>query len=312
MSDRILVFGADGFVGHRLVSALLKHGEKPIAISRRTFRNPMPGSENIVAEFHEPDDLIPLLDQVRAIVYLASRSTPGTSAGNPLGELHYNLKPLLVLLQALQQFPDISLLYLSSGGSLYTTEHGEPATERSTVKPRSYHGAAKIAAEHFIGAWSAQYHGRATLLRPSNIYGPGQLVKEGFGIIPTCFAKVVRNEPLQVWGDGSNVRDYLYIDDFVDLCIKVMQKPMPVGSQILNASSGTGISLIELFRAIDHITTRPLTINYEPQRTLDARYIGMDSSMARKNYDWTPLTSLQEGLRKTWDWFNTIPHLPAR
>ncbi|HKU17793.1 MAG TPA: NAD-dependent epimerase/dehydratase family protein [Candidatus Saccharimonadales bacterium] len=306
MSDRILVLGADGFVGHRLTLSLLEQGAQPIAVSRRPFHNDLAGAEVVVADLNESSEVAQLLDKTHTVVYLASRSSPGTSAGKPVEELQNNLLPFLTLLQALQERPEVSLLYLSSGGSLYAGNMEKPAIEATTVQPRSYHGAAKVAAEYFIRAWSRQYNGHATVLRPSNLYGPGQTEKLGFGIVPTCFGKIRRRETLSVWGDGSNVRDYLYIDDFIELCLKVMRNPMPLGVQTFNASSGVGVSLNELFHAIEIVTHQPLLRTYAPSRTLDADYIVMDSTSARLHHSWTPKTSLLEGLKTTWDWFNTI------
>src|ERR1700752_2726992 len=110
MGDRILVLGADGFVGHRLISSLLSQGELPIAVSRRPFRNDLTGTEQIAGELIEPDQFIPLLERSRTVVYLASRSTPGTSSGRPVEEVQNNLLPLMILLQALQQIPQVNLL----------------------------------------------------------------------------------------------------------------------------------------------------------------------------------------------------------
>jgi UDP-glucose 4-epimerase len=308
MGNQVLVLGADGFVGRHLTLSLLAQGEKPIAVSRRPIHNDLADAEVVVTDLTEPSEVAELLDRARTVVYLASRSSPGTSAGKPVEELHNNLVPLLTLLQALQGKSEVDLLYLSSGGSLYAIDAEEPATETTVVQPRSYHGAAKVAAEYFISAWSRQYNGHATVLRPSNLYGPGQMEKTGFGIVPTCFGKILRQEPLSVWGNGSNVRDYLYIDDFVELCLEVIRNPMPSGMRIFNASSGTGVSLNELFHAIEVVAHKPLQRSYAPSRTLDAEYIVMDSNSARLHYGWTPKTSLLEGLRKTWNWFNTIQH----
>ena len=308
MNDRVLVVGAGGFVGRHLVHILSSRGEEVIAISRRPANHDVEGVESVNAELIEPERYAKLLDRCRGVVYLASRSTPGSSAGRPVDEVRGNLLPLATLLQAMQSKPHVELLYLSSGGSLYESTPDEPATEAAQTQPRSYHGAAKIAAEYLIHAWCQQYGGRATLLRPSNIYGPGQIERPGFGIVPACFGRVARGETLPVWGDGSIVRDYLYIDDFVGLCLAILASPMLAGARILNASSGTGVSLNELLRAIEQVTGKPLARSYEPDRPVDARQIVMDSAMARDRYGWVPATPLEEGLRKTWDWFNRTRH----
>lgn len=308
MDDQVLVVGAGGFVGRHLTRMLSSRGNKVIAVSRKPSDHDVSGVEAVIGSMTEPQPYARLLARCHSVVYLASNSTPGTSFGRPVDEVRDNLLPLAALLQAMQATPSVKLLYLSSGGSLYAATSDDPSTETSPVQPRSYHGAAKVAAECLITAWCQQYEGQATLLRPSNIYGPGQLERPGFGIVPACFGKLVRGETLRVWGDGSIVRDYLYIDDFVDLCLAILSSPMLAGARTLNASSGTGVSLNELFRAIERVTGKPLPRSYELDRPVDARQIVMDSAMARDRYGWVPATPLEEGLRKTWDWFNSTPH----
>lgn len=306
MSDHVLVVGASGFVGRHLVRTLSSRGEKVIAISRRPADHAMEGVESVSAALVEPEQYARLLGRCHVVAYLASRSTPGSSVGQPVDEVQGNLLPLATLLQTMQSKPQVELLYLSSGGSLYESTPGEPATEATQIQPHSYHGAAKVAAEYFIRAWSQQYGGRATLLRPSNLYGPGQIERPGFGIVPACFGRVTRGDILTVWGDGSAVRDYLYIDDFVRLCMAVLDTPMSTGVHAYNASSGIGVSLNELLRLIELVAGKPLSRSYELHRAVDATHIVMDPGAAQNRYGWTPVTPLEEGLKKTWDWFNTI------
>lgn len=305
LRDCILIFGAGGFVGSRLARALAARGEKVIAVSRRPMDLCMKNVEVVVGELSQVEHFLPLVRQSRVVIHAASRSTPGSSAGRPLAELQDNLHPLLALLQALQDCPQTDLLYLSSGGSLYTANANELATENSPPHPRSYHGAGKVAAEYFIGAWCTQYGGSATVLRPSNIYGPGQGEREGFGIVPACLGKINRGETLSVWGDGTAVRDYIYIDDFVALCLAVLAEPMPRGVNLYNAASGSGTSLNELFDALEKITGHKLHRAYDTNRAVDATRVVIDANRAKQRYNWDAATSLREGLEKTWQWFNT-------
>lgn len=305
MVNYILVLGAGGFVGRHLVPALVKQGERVLAVSRHPVEFDTTAVETIVGELNAPEQFSPLIAGSRAVVHLASSSTPGSSAGNALAELDHNLRPTLALLQALQDKPQTNLLYLSSGGSLYGGDSTEVSAEASTVAPRSYHGAGKVASEHFISAWCTQYDGAATILRPSNIYGPGQRERAGFGIVPASFGKLIRGETLTVWGGDAAVRDYLYIDDFVELCAAILSRPMPLGAHVLNAASGVGVSLNELFLAIETVSGQKLNRFYDVRRAVDASRVVMDPTLAKRLYHWTPSTPLIEGLRKTWDWFNT-------
>lgn len=300
MSDRVLVLGAGGFIGQHLVRALARRGELVIAVSRGKIDFDLPNVETVIAELREPTDFLPLIVRSRAVAFLASTSTPGTSAARPMHELMDNLQPVVGLLQVLQDHSGVDLLYLSSGGSLYTSMADVAANEAVRVQPRSYHGAGKIAAEYFISAWCSQYSGRA-----SNVYGPGQLERAGFGIVPAALGKIKRGETLHVWGDGSAVRDYLYIDDLVELVATVLARQMSVGAHVVNACSGTGISLNELFVTIEAVTGRPLLRNYEADRAVDAACVVMDPSLANHEYGCSPATPLHEGLERTWAWLNS-------
>ncbi|GGY15894.1 NAD-dependent dehydratase [Rhodanobacter panaciterrae] len=306
MSDRILILGAGGFVGIHLARMLAERGEQVIAVSRQPIDLALANVEIVIGEPDESDHFLPLVKRSRAVIHTASRSTPGSSAGHAMAELQHNLRPTVALLQALQAHPQTNLLYLSSGGSLYATAPEELATESSPVRPRSYHGAGKIAAEHFIGAWCSQYGGGATILRPSNIYGPGQHERTGFGIVPTGLGKISRGETLTVWGDGSATRDYLYIEDFVALCIATLATPMSGGARVLNAASSVGVSLNELFNVMEAVTGRPLQRSYDTGRSVDTPRVVMDANLARQHYGWSATTSLHEGIANTWAWFNTI------
>lgn len=307
MTDAVLVLGAGGFVGSHLVRALTGRGERVIAASR----SPMSAGARVethAGEFREPADYLPLLRRSRAVMHLASASTPGSSAAQPLRELDENLRPVLALLQAMQDFSAIPLIYVSSGGTLYGCPQGDAADESTPVVPRSYHGAGKVAAENFIAAWCAQFTASAVIVRPSNLYGPGQPERFGFGIVPAAMGKILRGETLHIWGNGSAERDYLYIDDFVRLCMLVLEGERRPGARVLNACSERSISLDGLLDEIERVTGRTLARTYDPSRAVDVPKVAMRASLARQIYGWSPRTSLQEGLERTWQWFSTFPH----
>lgn len=306
MTDAVLVLGAGGFVGSHLVRALTERSHAVIAASRRRFE--VESSVKVcVSDFNEPRDYLPLLRRSHAVIHVASASTPGSSAAQPMRELD-NLRPMLALLQALQEFPAIPLIYVSSGGTLYSRSQDNGASETTAVPPCSYHGAGKIAAEHFIAAWCNQFGASATILRPSNLYGPGQPERAGFGIVPAAMGKILRGETLHIWGDGSAERDYLYIDDFVRLCMTVLDDERRPGAQVVNACSGTSLSLNALLDEIENVAGRRLARTYDPSRAVDVARVAMRASLAGRLHGWSPTTSLREGLERTWRWFSTSPH----
>lgn len=305
MTDPVLVIGAGGFIGSRLIQALTARSEPVIAVCRHATDVFGTGVETHINSGREPADYLPLLERCRAVVHVASASTPGSSAARPLRELDENLRPTLALLQALQENPAMPLLYVSSGGALYDPESGTDTDESATVAPRSYHGAGKIAAEYFIAAWCVQFHASATILRPSNLYGPGQTERAGFGIIPAAYGKLMRGEILRVWGDGSAQRDYLYVEDFVRLCLMAIDTKPASGARVLNACSSKSIALNALFGMIEKATGRTLRREYDATRAVDMRRVEMQADRALALYGWAPQVELKEGLARTWAWFST-------
>ncbi len=302
MPETVLVIGAGGFIGAHLVAMLATRGDRVVAVSRRPFTAPE-GVETHVVELRESTDFAPLVARCRAVVHLASASTPASTAGDPLAELDANLRTSLALLSALQSRRDVHLLYVSSGGNLYAPGQ-TAAIESQATLPRSYHGAGKAATEQFIAAWTAQFGARATILRPSNVYGPGQEQRHGFAIVPTAMGRLSRGEALTIWGDGSTVRDYLYIDDFIRLCLAVLDRDGS-GCEIFNASSGHSISLNALLAVIEAVGDRSLHCEYAPQRAVDIARVAIDHGAASRRFGWSPAIELPDGLKRTWTWFQS-------
>ena len=305
MADGILLIGAGGFAGTHLLEAFARSSEHVIAVSRSAFTAPDGDVECHVRALREVDDFTPLLARARIVVHVASASTPGSSAGRPVHELDENVRPALALLEALQVRPQVPLVYVSSGGTLYSRVADGAADEFAAVYSRSYHGAGKIAIEHFIEAFCNQFAGSATVLRPSNLYGPGQDERPGFGIVPTAFGKLLRGETLRVWGDGSAERDYLYIDDFTRLVMAVLDAPAEPGFRVFNACSGRSLDLNGLFGMIERVTGRELRRSHDAGRPVDAPSVRMQADRARKTFGWRAKIDLPEGLERTWQWFNS-------
>lgn len=305
MADSILLIGAGGFVGQRLLDAFAQRVDSVIAVSRSAFAHGASVEGHVLA-MREVQDYAPFLARARAVVHVASASTPGSSAGKPLQELDENLRPTVALLQALQAHPRLPLIYLSSGGTLYSRIAEGASDELAAVYSRSYHGAGKIAAEHFIEAWCNQFDGAAVVLRPSNLYGPGQDERPGFGIVPAAFGKLVRGETLRVWGDGSAERDYLYIDDFTRLVLAALDAAPKPGFRVFNACSGASIDLNGLFALIERVAGRTLHRTYDAGRKVDAPSVRMQATRAKQAFGWGAEVELVEGLERTWRWFSTI------
>lgn len=306
MRDGILVLGASGFVGRRLVATLAEAGHRVVALARRTPAPAYPADvEVITASLDNATVIEGLLACCKAVFHVASDSTPGTTASQPALEAGLNLLPTLRFLESLQKFPKVPLVYLSSGGAVYQPIESGGLKESSRAEPPSYYGAGKIAIENFINAFACQHNGRALILRPSNFYGPGQHFRRGFGLVPTLFRHVANKTPVYIWGDGEIVRDYLFVDDFLLLCLAIVESNFAFSRfEVCNVGSGKGHSINQVCSLVEEITGTTLEKQYLPSRNVDLRRIVLDSARAKQLFGWKATTALPAGISQVWNWFN--------
>jgi len=116
--------------------------------------------------------------------------------------------------------------------------------------------------------------------------------------------KVARGEPIEIWGDGEVVRDYLYIDDLVDGICRAAFTDLP--ERVFNIGSGEGVSLNQLVAIIHEVTGKEVPVNYAPSRSFDVPAIYLDISRAKTRLDWQPVTSLRDGVRRAWEFISSL------
>lgn len=298
MSDAVLLLGG-GFIGAALARQLAAAGKTVHVLARRPASADFPRMQWHQGDLRDRELLKQLLPVCGTVVHLASETTPGASARRPLLE-GGNLQPTLTLLDALQDYPDTHLIYFSSGGTVYGNPTSLPVTEDAPLAPLSFHGAGKAAQEMFLQAFRAQ--GRAvTILRPANAYGPGQPLKAGFGLVRTVLENIRHGRPIEVWGDGETVRDYVYVDDVATACALLVDRPNDSGSY--NIGSGAGCSINALIRLAGEVTGQMPRVVYREARRSDVARVVLDVSRLQAS-GWMPRIGLAEGLSRTWQWLN--------
>ncbi|SDJ34491.1 UDP-glucose 4-epimerase [Frankineae bacterium MT45] len=275
------VLGASGFIGGALAQAI---EERQQECSRFTRSLP----------FIVDGELAPALQTADVVFWLVSSIRPATSTkpGTASQDQHA-LEQLLDLLDR-RRSPAPRVLVVSSGGTVYNTDAPPPYTESSPTRGANEYGQAMLAVEELVRERCADH----IVLRASNVYGPGQRIRRGQGVVAHWLDAVLRQEPIRVMGDPSIRRDYVYIDDVVDALLAAAVADQ--APRIVNVGSGHGTSLGELLDLLVEIIGPDVDIERSPARTFDAPSTWLDVNLAREALGWKATTSLEEGLRRSW------------
>lgn len=303
MQRNILLLGGGGFIGQALASRLVAAGHAVTILARHLPEQALPETTWRQGALEDVLLLKELLPRSSAVFHLATTSTPGSYRNEPAREMQENLFPLLRLLEVMATYPELPLIYLSSGGTIYGNPTTLPVSESHPASPLSYHAAGKAAAEQFLGVF-ARAGRTVTILRPSNAYGPRQPFKRGFGVVRTLLENIKRDAPMEIWGDGETVRDYLFIDDLSQACLAALEKPI---TGTFNLGSGLGHSLNEICRLAQEVTGKRLNVHYRPARGVDVKAVVLDSTEFRRLCEWEPKVSLEQGISRTWRWLLEQP-----
>ena len=260
-----MLIGGGGFIGRALTQRFLDSGNTVITWCIGKSVSASPDDVHIVNDFlqrsaHEQDALLMDID---VVFYLASNTTPSTGVADLAHEIEINLLPFARYLTALIRQPNLPLIYLSSGGSIYDPANPLPAIESAALCAQSCYASGKIAMETFL---TNAYRHRPTdlmILRPSNVYGPGQPYKTSFGFIRSALQCILDGRKITLWGDGNAVRDYLFIDDFTTFCHLALALKWP--DTIYNIGSGKGSTLIDICDIVESVTKQPLARAHSPE-----------------------------------------------
>jgi UDP-glucose 4-epimerase len=301
MNKQILVLGGNGFIGSHLVEALASSGARVRVLDRaeRSHSRPVRGVDYRFADFDDAASLAESLTDVELVIHLISTTVPGTANLDPVADIEGNLIGTVRLLQQMRDLGVHKILFLSSGGTVYGSTRTLPIPEDHTLHPISSYGIVKVAIENYIAMHCALHGLRALVLRVSNPYGPRQGHLGVQGVIATFAQRLRDGEAIKIWGDGSTVRDYLYISDLVRFMVEALRKDL---SGVYNVGSGRGSSVMDILSIVSEVSGISPQVQFLPARGFDLKTVVLDISKARTELGWAPTVSLREGCRRYWSW----------
>lgn len=300
---RILILGGGGFIGTHLAAALLAAGHAVTVFERPGVRehspaSSLPGIEWAEGDFSKADDVGPALAGKTAIFHLVSTTVPTTSNANPAFDVSSNVVGTISLLEAARTAGVGRTIFLSSGGTVYGVPKTLPIAEDHPLEPISSYGIGKLAIESYLRLFEHLYGQRYQVVRLSNPFGPHQRPNTGQGVIATFLDRAMQGLPLEVWGDGSTVRDYIYVADVVEALIAMLS--YDGSARVLNLGSGVGRSIVEIVGALEGLLGRKLEVIYRDAKAHDVPINVLDISQIRNELGWMPRTSLEAGILLTY------------
>jgi len=286
----MLIFGGTGFLGKHLCAMLHNHKYSDVMV---VSRNPDRGFLERFAPSVRSVSLSDFLQSPTSfdwdrknIVYLAGNSTPSTFAGAPWREFSENVAPTFVLFKQLHEsFPSAKFVYISSGGTVYGKDHCEPIQEDAHLEPISAYGLGKVVSEKTLEFLGRTEGVNFDILRVSNPVGKWQS-NPTQGVVNVMVRAVTSNRPIQLFGDGSYIRDFLDADDVAIAIMKFCNLPA-ASNAAWNIGSGTGTSIAEVVRLIEEHFQIRAEKQFLPTRELDVRYSVLDCRKVKAVLNWS-------------------------
>jgi len=297
---RILITGGAGFIGSRLAAKLAEEGEEVIVLDNfstgreSNLRELGSRVQVIRGDVRNLDDVEKAVRGVEGIAHLAALIDVAESVEKPRLYFDVNVYGTLSLLEAARR---VEVFVFASSAAVYGDPLKLPITEDHPLRPLSPYGATKVAGEALVHAYAAMRGFRPVILRLFNVYGPKQS-RAYAGVVTEFVRRALRGEPPVIYGDGTQSRDFVYVDDVVEYFARALRMESVIG--VYNIGSGKAVSVLELAELVARALGKPeLKPVHAPPRPGDIKHSVADISRAVRDFGYSPRTRLEEGLKMT-------------
>ncbi len=317
----ILTTGGAGFIGSHMAKRLVTDGHRVVVVDNEATgraENVPPGAHYVRGDVTDRACLEDIFASgLDAVFHVAGQVSLIRSFTDPEVDLRTNIGGTVNVLQLCLKYRVPRLLYASSM-TVYGSTDVLPTPEETPCRPVSYYGITKYAAERYVHTSAERvdldFEFRVTSFRMYNVYGPRQALDNPYqGVLGIFLGNLLRGEPITIFGDGKQSRDFIYIDDIVDAWVSALTNPDAYGG-VFNLGSGQRLSIREL---ADHVlasfdrTREDGRLAYAPGRPGEQRHVEADVTLARKVLGWEPRVPFDRGLAETVRWATSVLSRPA-
>lgn len=299
---RCVVIGGNGFIGSHVVDELIRKGHEVTVFDRFDDDPTYVGTpvREIVGDFLNNGDVKGAVSGQEVVFHLLSTTTPATAEEDPLIDVRTNIPGSIDLFRAAVDAGVGHVYYASSGGAVYGSHTQGAVSEEAVAAPVSPYAIGKLAIEQYLAYFERKFGLRSTIFRISNPFGPRQHPLRRQGVIPIFLRNLADGRPLTVYGDGSMVRDYIYVTDLAEMLVTPLGRD--TSHRVYNIGSGTGHSVNEIIAGIREATgLEPTLVRKDVPSTFVDR-ITLDVTRFHEEFGAVvEPTALLDGIQATWD-----------
>jgi UDP-glucose 4-epimerase len=299
---RCLVIGGNGFIGSHVVDALVERGHD-VTVFDRHRQGPARYAGTAVTvrhgDFLNAGDVRGALAGQEVVLHMLSTTDPATAEGDPTMDLRTNILSSVQLFSSCVDAGISRVYFASSGGAIYGDQEQQVFEETDVTLPLSPYAIGKQAIESYLRYFGRTHGLRSTTFRISNPYGPRQNPLKRQGVIPIFLRHVAEGSPLTVFGDGSMIRDYIYVGDLAQMIAEVVTKEPR--QDLYNLGSGVGTSINELVTTVQKITGKMMPVRHVPRPATFVDHVVLSVRRFEEEFETRANTSLVDGIRRTWE-----------
>jgi len=295
---KVVIFGAAGFVGRNLSEHLSRAYQ--VVETDAVDSSAHPGNEYVKLDITDQEGVLRVVSGADYVVHLAAHAL-GPSMENPVMNARVNIVGTLNILEAARK-QGVKKLIFTSASSVVGEAATSPVSEDAPVSPKTPYGVAKLACEHYLRIYGELWNLDYVIFRFFNVYGPHQRS----GLIPSLYAKISQGKPVEITGDGRQIRDFIYVKD----SMKFFEKAMTdngISRTLLNMGTGRGMSIIDIADTAYKALGKPRLIQYLPARKGEISNFVADTAKLRATFGFVPETPVEVGVAESIAWLSKNP-----